>query len=71
MLCRTELKIFTGLSVRYCLKDVLGLDSSSNTECRHCSELLLRMEGGRYHVPTSLLFSSIFMLAVPAERSSS
>lgn len=48
MLCRTELKIFTGLSVRYCLKDVLGLDSSSNTECRHCSELLLRMEGGRY-----------------------
>lgn len=73
MLCRTELKIFTGLSVRHCLKDVLGLDSGSHTECRHCSELLLRTEGGRYHVQylVSLLFSSVFILAVPAERSSS
>lgn len=73
MLCRTELKILTGLSVRHCLKDVLGLDSGSNIECRHHSELLLRMEGGRYHVQylVSLLFSSIFILAVPAERSSS
>lgn len=73
MLCRTELKILTGLSVCHCLKDVLGLDSGSNIECRHHSELLLRMEGGRYHVQylVSLLFSSIFILAVPAERSSS
>lgn len=73
MLCRTELKILTGLSVRHCLKDVLGLDSGSSTECRHYSELLLRMEGGRYHVQylVSLLFSSVFILAVLAERSSS
>lgn len=73
MLCRAELKILTGLSMRHCLKDVLGLDSGSNTECRHYAELLLRIKGGRYHVQylVSLLFSSIFILAVPAERSSS
>lgn len=70
MLCRTELKILIGLSVRHCLKEVLGLDSGSNIECRHYSELLLRLEGGRYHVQylVSLLFSSIFILAVPAEE---
>lgn len=73
MLCRTELKILTGLSVRHCLKDVLELDSGSNSECRHYSELLLRREGGRYHMQylVGLLFSSIFILAVLAERRSS
>lgn len=73
MLYRTELKILTGLSVRHCLKDVLGLDSSSNIVCRRYSEFLLGVGGGRCHVQYlgGLMFSSIFILAVPAERSSS
>lgn len=73
MLCRTELKILTGLSMRHCLNDVLGLDSGSNIGCRHYSELLLRMEGGRYHLQylVSLPLSSTSILAVLAQRSPS
>lgn len=47
ILYRTELKILTGLSVKHCLKDVLALDSSSNIVCRHHSEFLLGVIGGR------------------------
>jgi len=72
MLYRTEFKILTGLSVTRCLKDVLGLDSSSNIACRHYSEFLLGVGGGRYHVQclVSLRFSFIFNLTVLTERSS-